>query len=108
MLITETFQIICISFHVASTFLISFIVAFIKLCPDFLLYYCKLISDAYVLKCVVRLGVQTEGVQYHPPNSPWPSTEIMKKIPFEYTIHDAKYDDISTIYCPGFKPRTDG
>uniref|UniRef100_A0A3Q3GQX1 Growth regulating estrogen receptor binding 1 n=1 Tax=Kryptolebias marmoratus TaxID=37003 RepID=A0A3Q3GQX1_KRYMA len=45
---------------------------------------------------------------YHPPNSPWPNTEIMKKIPFDYTIHDAKYDDISTIYCPGFKPRTDG
>lgn len=54
------------------------------------------------------LGTQAEGVQFHPPNSSWPNIEIMKKIPFDYTNHDAKYDDISTIYCPGFKPRTDG
>ncbi|XP_013880480.1 protein GREB1 isoform X2 [Austrofundulus limnaeus] len=56
----------------------------------------------------INCSAQAEGVQFHPPSSSWPNIEIMKKIPFDYTNHDAKYDDISTIYCPGFKPRTDG
>uniref|UniRef100_A0A3Q2E344 Growth regulating estrogen receptor binding 1 n=1 Tax=Cyprinodon variegatus TaxID=28743 RepID=A0A3Q2E344_CYPVA len=46
-------------------------------------------------------------VQYHPPNAPWPKTEVIKTMPFDYTIHDSKYDDISIVYCPGFKPRAD-
>lgn len=52
----------------------------------------------------MHLGVQAECVQFHPPNAPWPKTDIMKRMPFDYIIHDAKYDDISSIYCPGFKP----
>uniref|UniRef100_A0A3B3V8G3 Growth regulating estrogen receptor binding 1 n=1 Tax=Poecilia latipinna TaxID=48699 RepID=A0A3B3V8G3_9TELE len=51
---------------------------------------------------------EAEGVQYHPPNAPWPNTEVMKTMPFDYTVHDPKYDDISIVYCPGFKPRVDG
>uniref|UniRef100_A0A671VCJ6 Growth regulating estrogen receptor binding 1 n=1 Tax=Sparus aurata TaxID=8175 RepID=A0A671VCJ6_SPAAU len=27
-------------------------------------------------------------------------------IPFDYTIHDPKYDDISSVYSPGYKSRT--
>ncbi|XP_041857099.1 protein GREB1 isoform X2 [Melanotaenia boesemani] len=56
----------------------------------------------------INCSAQAEEVQFHPPNAPWPNTEVMKAIPFDYTIHDAKYDDISTVYCPGFKPSADG
>uniref|UniRef100_A0A3Q1JAU4 Uncharacterized protein n=1 Tax=Anabas testudineus TaxID=64144 RepID=A0A3Q1JAU4_ANATE len=52
----------------------------------------------------INYSAQVEAVQYHPPNSPWPKLDIMRTMPFDYTIHDPKYDDISTVYCPGFKP----
>uniref|UniRef100_A0A3Q1G1B5 Growth regulating estrogen receptor binding 1 n=1 Tax=Acanthochromis polyacanthus TaxID=80966 RepID=A0A3Q1G1B5_9TELE len=47
-------------------------------------------------------------VQYHPPNAPWPNPDIMKTMPFDYNIHDPKYDDISSVYCPGYKPSAEG
>uniref|UniRef100_A0A3P8RZ11 Growth regulating estrogen receptor binding 1 n=1 Tax=Amphiprion percula TaxID=161767 RepID=A0A3P8RZ11_AMPPE len=47
-------------------------------------------------------------VQYHPPNAPWPNPDIMKTMPFDYSIHDPKYDDISSVYCPGYKPSAEG
>lgn len=56
----------------------------------------------------MHLGAQVEGVQYHPPNASWPNPDIMKTMPFDYTIHDPKYDDISSVYSPGYKPSTDG
>ncbi|KAM4592963.1 protein GREB1 [Odontesthes bonariensis] len=56
----------------------------------------------------INCNVQAEGVQYHPPNAPWPTTDIMKTMPFDYIIHDAKYDDISIVYCPGFIPSVEG
>ncbi|XP_014892841.1 protein GREB1 isoform X3 [Poecilia latipinna] len=56
----------------------------------------------------IHCTAEAEGVQYHPPNAPWPNTEVMKTMPFDYTVHDPKYDDISIVYCPGFKPRVDG
>lgn len=63
----------------------------------------------HIIKCIVFSVPQVvEGVQYHPANAPWPKTEVIKTMPFDYTIHDAKYDDTSIIYCPGFKPRADG
>ncbi|XP_047218501.1 protein GREB1 isoform X2 [Girardinichthys multiradiatus] len=49
---------------------------------------------------------QVDGSQYHPPNAIWPNTDVIKTMPFDYTIHDPKYDDISIVYCPGF--RADG
>uniref|UniRef100_G3PV51 Growth regulating estrogen receptor binding 1 n=1 Tax=Gasterosteus aculeatus aculeatus TaxID=481459 RepID=G3PV51_GASAC len=49
-----------------------------------------------------------EGVLYHPPKSSWPNPGIMKTMPFDYTIHDPKYDDISSVYCPGFTPSFEG
>ncbi|XP_036066792.1 protein GREB1 isoform X3 [Oryzias melastigma] len=52
----------------------------------------------------INYSVQAESVQFHPPNAPWPKTDVIKRMPFDYIIHDAKYDDISSIYCPGFKP----
>uniref|UniRef100_A0A3Q3N2C2 Growth regulating estrogen receptor binding 1 n=1 Tax=Mastacembelus armatus TaxID=205130 RepID=A0A3Q3N2C2_9TELE len=48
------------------------------------------------------------GVQYHHPNTPWPNPDIMRTMPFDYTIHDPKYDDISIVYCPGYKPSAEG
>uniref|UniRef100_A0A8C6KAW2 Growth regulating estrogen receptor binding 1 n=1 Tax=Nothobranchius furzeri TaxID=105023 RepID=A0A8C6KAW2_NOTFU len=56
----------------------------------------------------INYSVPTEGGQHHAYNTPWPNTDIIKTMPFDYTIHDAKYDDISTIYCPGFKPQAEG
>lgn len=47
-------------------------------------------------------------MQYHLPNASWPNTDIMKTMPFDYTIHDPKYDDISSVYSPGYKPSTEG
>lgn len=59
-------------------------------------------------KYVVYLGAQGEGVPYHPANATWPSLDSMRTMPFDYTVHDPKYDDISTVYCPGFKPTAEG
>uniref|UniRef100_A0A3B3ZCM8 Uncharacterized protein n=1 Tax=Periophthalmus magnuspinnatus TaxID=409849 RepID=A0A3B3ZCM8_9GOBI len=50
---------------------------------------------------------QAEGVQYHPPNAHWPNTDVMKTMPFDYNIHDPKYEDISAVYCPGYNPSTE-
>lgn len=49
-----------------------------------------------------------EGVQYHPSNASWPKPDIMKTVPFDYTIHDPKYADISSVYSPGYKPSAEG
>uniref|UniRef100_A0A8P4KDX6 Growth regulating estrogen receptor binding 1 n=1 Tax=Dicentrarchus labrax TaxID=13489 RepID=A0A8P4KDX6_DICLA len=49
--------------------------------------------------------INYSGVQYHPPSASWPNPDIMKTMPFDYTIHDPKYDDISSVYSPGYKPR---
>ncbi|XP_051795824.1 protein GREB1 [Acanthochromis polyacanthus] len=56
----------------------------------------------------INYSAQVEGVQYHPPNAPWPNPDIMKTMPFDYNIHDPKYDDISSVYCPGYKPSAEG
>ncbi|TNM90692.1 hypothetical protein fugu_002981 [Takifugu bimaculatus] len=53
-------------------------------------------------------SVQLQEVQYHPPNTSWPNPEIMKTIPFDYTVHDPKYDDISSVYNPAYKPNDEG
>ena len=58
--------------------------------------------------CVVCLAAQAEGVQYHLPNAPWPNPDIMRTMPFDYTIHDPKYDDISAVYCPGYRTNAEG
>ncbi|CAL8246308.1 unnamed protein product [Lota lota] len=55
----------------------------------------------------IHCSVHVEGVQYHPAGTPWPSPEVMRSMPFDYTIHNPKYDDISNVYSPGHKPSTD-
>ncbi|XP_035008366.2 protein GREB1 [Hippoglossus stenolepis] len=56
----------------------------------------------------INYTAQAEGVQYHPPNAPWPNPDIMRTMPFDYTIHDPKYDDISAVYCPGHRTNAEG
>ncbi|KAM3626089.1 uncharacterized protein V6R79_022341 [Siganus canaliculatus] len=56
----------------------------------------------------INYSVQAEGVQYHPPNAPWPNIDILKTMPFDYTIHDPKYDDISSVYSPCYIPAAEG
>nr|XP_029506134.1 protein GREB1-like [Oncorhynchus nerka] len=56
----------------------------------------------------INFSGQLEHVQYQPTCASWPVTDTLRGIPFDYTIHDPKYEDISTIYCPGYYPNTDG
>lgn len=80
---------------------------FVRMCQEQFLQY-SLCCNANACKCVVSLGAQAEGVQYHPSNAPWPNPDIMKTMSFDYTIHDPKYDDISSIYSPVYKPNAEG
>uniref|UniRef100_A0A672RG92 Protein GREB1-like n=1 Tax=Sinocyclocheilus grahami TaxID=75366 RepID=A0A672RG92_SINGR len=45
-------------------------------------------------------------VQYHQPIALWPNTDTVRGMPFDYTIHDPKYEDISTVYSPDFTPNS--
>nr|XP_046164856.1 protein GREB1-like isoform X2 [Oncorhynchus gorbuscha] len=56
----------------------------------------------------INFSGQLERVQYQPTCASWPVTDTLRAIPFDYTVHDPKYEDISTVYCPGYYPNTDG
>ncbi|XP_058486038.1 protein GREB1 isoform X1 [Solea solea] len=56
----------------------------------------------------INYSAQAEGVQYHSLNATWPNPDIMRTMPFDYTIHDPKYDDISAVYSPGYRPSAEG
>ncbi|XP_077166985.1 protein GREB1 isoform X5 [Paroedura picta] len=46
----------------------------------------------------INTGLKEEsGQYYHQPGDAWPDFETMKKMPFDYTIHDPKYEDASLI-----------
>ncbi|NWX81499.1 GREB1 protein, partial [Nothoprocta pentlandii] len=46
----------------------------------------------------INIKIKDESDQYyHQPGDVWPDLEIFKKIPFDYTIHDPKYEDASLI-----------
>ncbi|GAB0185631.1 protein GREB1 [Grus japonensis] len=46
----------------------------------------------------ININVKEESDQYyHQPGDMWPDLEIFKKMPFDYTIHDPKYEDASLI-----------
>uniref|UniRef100_A0A8C9WAS2 Growth regulating estrogen receptor binding 1 n=1 Tax=Scleropages formosus TaxID=113540 RepID=A0A8C9WAS2_SCLFO len=47
-------------------------------------------------------------VQYHQPGVSWPNIDILKAMPFDYTVHDPKFEDISTVYSPDFTSAGDG
>lgn len=65
-------------------------------------------SLSHYLAGVGPLGPQVEGVQRHPSNASWPSIDIMRTMPFDYSIHDPRYDDVSPVYSPGYKPSAEG
>ncbi|TNN72347.1 Protein GREB1 [Liparis tanakae] len=56
----------------------------------------------------INYSAQAEGTSHHPPNASWPNPDVMRTMPFDYTIHDPKYDDISSVYCPGSTPTFEG
>ncbi|XP_029982834.1 protein GREB1 [Sphaeramia orbicularis] len=56
----------------------------------------------------INYSGQSEGVQFHPPNAHWPNPDTMRTMPFDYNIHDPKYDDISNVYCSAYKPNIEG
>ncbi|XP_019376302.1 PREDICTED: protein GREB1 [Gavialis gangeticus] len=46
----------------------------------------------------ININLKEESDQYyHQPGDVWPDLETFKKIPFDYTIHDPKYEDASLI-----------
>uniref|UniRef100_A0A673MGV3 Protein GREB1-like n=1 Tax=Sinocyclocheilus rhinocerous TaxID=307959 RepID=A0A673MGV3_9TELE len=45
-------------------------------------------------------------VGYHQPVALWPDTDTVRGMPFDYTIHDPKYEDISTVYSADFTPNS--
>ncbi|XP_070971452.1 protein GREB1-like [Oncorhynchus clarkii lewisi] len=56
----------------------------------------------------INFSGQLERVQCQPTCASWPVTDTLRGIPFDYTVHDPRYEDISTLYCPGYYPNTDG
>ncbi|KFV57346.1 Protein GREB1 [Tyto alba] len=46
----------------------------------------------------ININIKEESDQYyHQPGDMWPDLETFKKMPFDYTIHDPKYEDSSLI-----------
>ncbi|NXD82473.1 GREB1 protein, partial [Halcyon senegalensis] len=46
----------------------------------------------------ININIKEEsGQYYHQPGDIWPDLETFKKMPFDYTIHDPKYEDASLI-----------
>ncbi|XP_029114544.1 protein GREB1 isoform X3 [Scleropages formosus] len=56
----------------------------------------------------INLSVPVKPVQYHQPGVSWPNIDILKAMPFDYTVHDPKFEDISTVYSPDFTSAGDG
>ncbi|XP_058255959.1 protein GREB1 [Hemibagrus wyckioides] len=50
----------------------------------------------------INYNCQSEVVKYHQANASWPNADTLKGMPFDSTIHDPKYEDISAIYSPDF------
>ncbi|NXV69380.1 GREB1 protein, partial [Molothrus ater] len=46
----------------------------------------------------ININIKEESDQYyHQPGDMWPDLDTFKKMPFDYTIHDPKYEDASLI-----------
>uniref|UniRef100_A0A8K9XPD5 Growth regulating estrogen receptor binding 1 n=1 Tax=Oncorhynchus mykiss TaxID=8022 RepID=A0A8K9XPD5_ONCMY len=56
----------------------------------------------------INFSGQLERVQCQPTCASWPVTDTLRGIPFDYRVHNPRYEDISTVYCPGYYPNTDG
>ncbi|KAJ8410271.1 hypothetical protein AAFF_G00202520, partial [Aldrovandia affinis] len=56
----------------------------------------------------INLSIQLETAQYHQMDAVWPDTEVFRTMPFDYTVHDPKHEDISPVYSPKFTPTGKG
>ncbi|XP_030629568.1 protein GREB1 [Chanos chanos] len=56
----------------------------------------------------VNQNPQMELAQYHQPIASWPNADTVRGMPFDYVVHDPKYEDISTVYSPHFSPNEEG
>ncbi|XP_041928753.1 protein GREB1 isoform X1 [Alosa sapidissima] len=62
------------------------------------------IYDEEDINCSDKLPL----VQYHQAGVTWPSTDILRSMSFDYTIHDPKYEGISLIYSTEHTPAEEG
>ncbi|XP_034153100.1 protein GREB1 isoform X2 [Esox lucius] len=52
----------------------------------------------------IHYSGQLGSVQYHSACASWPTVDTLRSMPFDYTVHDAEYEDISSVYCPDHCP----
>uniref|UniRef100_A0A8B9RDP3 Growth regulating estrogen receptor binding 1 n=1 Tax=Astyanax mexicanus TaxID=7994 RepID=A0A8B9RDP3_ASTMX len=50
---------------------------------------------------------QSDLVRYHQAIASWPNADTMRGMPFDFIIHDPKYEDISVIYSTDFTPNAE-
>lgn len=50
---------------------------------------------------------QSDLAKYHQAIASWPNADTLRGMPFDFTIHDPKYEDISIIYSPEFSPNVE-
>ncbi|KAB5562529.1 hypothetical protein PHYPO_G00018820 [Pangasianodon hypophthalmus] len=55
----------------------------------------------------INCNCQSELVKYHQSIASWPNADTLRGMPFDFTIHDPKYEDISSIYSPDFTPNVE-
>ncbi|KAI4894121.1 hypothetical protein NFI96_007870, partial [Prochilodus magdalenae] len=55
----------------------------------------------------INCNPQSDLVRYHQAIASWPNADTMRGMPFDFTIHDPKYEDISAIYSPDFTPNVE-
>ncbi|XP_066537483.1 protein GREB1 [Hoplias malabaricus] len=55
----------------------------------------------------INCSSQSDAVGYHQAMASWPSADILRGMPFDFTIHNPKYKDISPIYSPEFTPNVE-
>ncbi|TRY59661.1 hypothetical protein DNTS_027402 [Danionella cerebrum] len=55
----------------------------------------------------INYNCVTDSVRFHQTVALWPNTDTVRGMPFDYTIHDPKYEDISTVYSPDFTPKAE-
>ncbi|XP_015458997.3 protein GREB1 isoform X1 [Astyanax mexicanus] len=55
----------------------------------------------------INCNCQSDLVQYHQAIASWPNADTMRGMPFDFIIHDPKYEDISVIYSTDFTPNAE-
>uniref|UniRef100_A0A8B9KFM1 Growth regulating estrogen receptor binding 1 n=1 Tax=Astyanax mexicanus TaxID=7994 RepID=A0A8B9KFM1_ASTMX len=55
----------------------------------------------------INCNCQSDLVRYHQAIASWPNADTMRGMPFDFIIHDPKYEDISVIYSTDFTPNAE-